>query len=151
MLPRAWQQLVYRLASDLGWGAWETDPATRKHPFTTFSFHIIPVTVWVLLLWYRAEPWVRCYPHERLGGVEHKGLTLSCKRATSYSVTWKGNMVSAQCLGFFEGGIFCLVCFVISSAVGWLFFILFSLVFWFFFVFFPFCPGASRKFGMCFC
>lgn len=33
----------------------------------------------------------------------------------SCSVTWKGNAISAQCLGFFRV-FFCLFCFVISSA-----------------------------------
>lgn len=76
---------------------------------------------------------MRYFPDERLGGAEHKEFTLSCKRAMSYSVTWKGNTISAQCLGFF--GVF-FVCFVL----------LFLLLF-----FFPFSPEASRKFGMCFC
>lgn len=39
----------------------------------------------------------------------------------SCSVTWKGNAISVQCLGFFRV-FFCLVCFVISSARCFLFF-----------------------------
>lgn len=50
------------------------------------------------------------FPDERLGGVEREEFTLSCKRAMSYSVTWKGNAISAECLGFL--GVF-FVCFVL--------------------------------------
>lgn len=99
------------MASDLGWGAWEADPATCKTPLLhLFPFLIIAVEVWVLLPWYGAEQWVRYFPDERLGGVEHKEFPLSCKRVISYSVTWKGNTISAQCLGFL--GVF-FVCFVL--------------------------------------
>ena len=52
---------------------------------------------------------------------------MSCKRVMSYSVTWKGNMISAQCLLGFGFFLFCFVLFCFS-----------------------FSPEASRKFGMCF-
>lgn len=52
---------------------------------------------------------MRYFPDERLGGVEHKEFTLSCKKAMSYSVTWKGNMISAWCLGFFRVFFVCFV------------------------------------------
>lgn len=69
-----------------------------------------------VLPWHRAEQRVRCFPDERLGGVEQSLPCLCCQRAMSYSVTWKGNTISAQCLGLLRG-IFCLFCFVISSTV----------------------------------
>lgn len=37
-------------------------------------------------------------PDGRFGGAAHEEFTPSCKRAVSYSVTWKGNAISARCL-----------------------------------------------------
>lgn len=57
--------------------------------------------------------WVCYFPGLRLGGVEEKRVFPVLQK--SCSVTWKGNAISALCLGFF-GVFFCLFCFVISSA-----------------------------------
>lgn len=85
-------------------GAWKANPATCKTPLLHLSpFLITAVEVRVLLPWCGAEQWVSCFPDERLRGAQQKEFTLSCKRAMSYSVTWKGNTISAQCLGFFWG------------------------------------------------
>lgn len=78
-----------------------------------------------VLPWYRAEQRVRYFPDERLGGVEQKEFALSVLPKSHELVTWKGNTISAQCLGFLRG-IFCLFCFVISSA-GFCFVLFFPL------------------------